>query len=191
MLLILEGVEAVGKTSIARELQNIIPLHTLIKFSGSPKDVNDNSYMRNIYEGCMDLFLALEKQVLILDRFYLSEMVYSQLFKNYDTDYLFDYDYWIKTYTDAKLFYFNASDDALQERLEKKRVEFSRENHPSFDTIKRIQREYIVQLEYLTIPVYWVETDGLTPRQIAERVVSYAGIINDIETAYTDPIKGE
>ena len=82
MIIILEGADGCGKTSVSQLLHNTLPLSTLIKLSGAPKHVNSKEWMMEDYDSSAHFLIELgNKSHIILDRAWPSEWVYAPIFK--------------------------------------------------------------------------------------------------------------
>lgn len=89
---ILEGPRATGKSTVARRLREEIWGSTWINPTGFSDDGQEGlQKIAKYYKGFFDMFASFQKSkevlgdvTFIFDRFFFSEMVYSQLYKEYD-----------------------------------------------------------------------------------------------------------
>lgn len=89
---ILEGPRATGKSTVARRLREEIWGSTWINPTGFSDDGHDGLVkIGAYYKGFFDMFRSMKRNhqelgdvTFIFDRFFFSEMVYSQLYKTYD-----------------------------------------------------------------------------------------------------------
>lgn len=84
---ILEGARGTGKSTLAFKLRQRTPETTLINFTGFHTDGAEGlKKISEYYLTWMKFFFSICKHdsKLVFDRFYFSESVYSNLYKNYD-----------------------------------------------------------------------------------------------------------
>lgn len=111
-IIIIEGQDRVGKTTLIKELRKNIKNYKQLSISySSPPKVDDyHIWFKNHYTKSTELFINLldKNWTVILDRFYIGETVYGPLFRNTDTDYIWEIDkkfennssVWLITITD-------------------------------------------------------------------------------------------
>lgn len=188
MLIIIEGPDGAGKTTLCAELQSLLPLSTLLKLSGSPKHVDTPDYMERVYRSLLPFFehVAVEQHV-ILDRFCLSERVYSKLFKPYEPSYLDDYEAKLASKLNVIQVYLEVSRPVLAERLRRKVTASPHEKHPTIEHAMRVKEVYErVLKEESKLPTLYLNADQDPPRALAERLIDRLGIRPaEMETAYT------
>lgn len=192
MIIIIEGADGVGKTTVAQELQKTIPLSTLIKLSGSPKDVSQRFYMQELYYKIYPfLEFVSEEQHVILDRFTTSERVYSKLFKGYDVSYLDEYEELLDDQMDIIQVYLSLPSEKILERIENKKTESPNEKHPSEDVLGRICGQYYHVIDKETGFTTLLLDADQSPKDIVNDIirkvkfVTGEDLLDEIETAYS------
>lgn len=87
-IVILEGARLSGKSTIARHLRNNVNYSTLINMTGFKETGEEGKdKITRYYRSWVNFFNSLPvggDEVFILDRFAISEVVYSRLYKDYD-----------------------------------------------------------------------------------------------------------
>ncbi len=88
MLLIVEGVDCAGKTWVTHQLLKKLDRTMLIKHgtrpkTGTPEELNE---LKDTYTAMYGIHRDLEQDgmKLIMDRYYPSELIYSNIMRNYD-----------------------------------------------------------------------------------------------------------
>ena len=88
MLIILEGVDCSGKTWMAERLLKQIPNTIIMKHGTKPKSADPKQQMtlKSTYEHMYDMAVLSEAQGfnVIFDRYFLSELVYAPIKRDYD-----------------------------------------------------------------------------------------------------------
>lgn len=148
-LIILEGTRGSGKSTMAQHLRSTIWGSTLI----NPTGFSDDGYegLKKIdayYDALFEMIMALERSkfdhTILLDRFFFSEQVYSQMYKSYD----FTQAFWyylgkLMSIADVKVFLFETSREELEKRLQRNKASL-------FDNIEESADKSIAQqLRYL------------------------------------------
>ena len=97
MKLLLEGIDRLGKSSMAKEVQDKLGYHTyfhcskpekLAKYTGSRIESPERRYQKETFH---NMFKILETDInVIFDRAHLGEVVYSPGIRGYDGDYVFN-----------------------------------------------------------------------------------------------------
>ncbi|MFS1518612.1 hypothetical protein V1503_19425 [Bacillus sp. SCS-151] len=144
-LIILEGARGTGKSTIAFKLRQILKNSTLINFTGFDDDnVEGLDKIKNYYHSWLDLFRKFKwnvpNQIIICDRFFPSEMVYSFLYKSYDFDKEFlDFTNILPTLADEiYLLNFLIEDEKeLNNRLIRDKVPFGKVKESVSETLKQ------------------------------------------------------
>ncbi|WP_259345497.1 hypothetical protein [Priestia aryabhattai] len=88
-LVILEGARGTGKSTAAFKLRQLTKSSTLINFTGFHDDGKEGlqkikDYYYNWFQLLRNMKWKVKDQLIICDRFFPSEMVYSTLYKDYD-----------------------------------------------------------------------------------------------------------
>lgn len=136
MIIIIEGADALGKSTQVQLIKNRFELegktvHILhysnLKFSKNKDDILAAS--KNLYKSVFDLMINNEfntpENILIFDRSYIGEVVYSPIYRNYSGDYVYDIENdFVTNYKFAakntKLILFTDSAEAVIERDKKR-----------------------------------------------------------------------
>lgn len=180
MIIILEGPDGAGKTHVARILNDLLPLSTLIKLSGAPKEVRDPGWMRTAYFSITPFLIEMGRRShVIVDRAWPSEIVYAPIFKGYTADYL---NWWvpnIEKKVDVAYCYLTAPVDELAKRMEQKAVDQPNERHPSADVIEKVVKAYD---EWFGAGVHskarylLYDTSERTPLEVAQAILDDLGL---------------
>ncbi len=181
-ILVIEGTDCVGKTSVVQELQALIPIHNMVKLSAAPEPHMSIEYMNGVYQATIDLVKAAKHNHFIFDRFTTSERVYGWKYRSQKQE---DYEH-LGTYEDqlAVLDGYHVllvgSEKALEARLATKVLSHPNEAHYALKDLVELQDLYIEKTEmYSNFP--WsnqivIETDGKTPREIALEIMEQTGV---------------
>ena len=180
-IIIIEGGELVGKTSVVRALQDMIPYHTLVKLSGYPTSVVSNTEERgmmvakqyNNLGGFISVFSEDKYRTLIFDRYSTTERVmfpesfsYGRMMSSLR----------LMKVMGAKQFILTAPVDILKARYDERRRHNSLENQ-TFHSIIDIHRKYVEESRNTPIDTTLISNDGsYTVQEIAEHIVALAGV---------------
>lgn len=88
-IIIVEGANCTGKSTLSQILQLKIKYSLMVKLAPSPnyfEKLNGN-YEKNMYYQTFELIKSVSENNVILDRYFFSEYVYSQIYKEYTIDY--------------------------------------------------------------------------------------------------------
>lgn len=183
MILIIEAVDAAGKTTTVTELNKLIPLSVMLKLSGAPKKIDTQEHMKSIYYSLPPFFDAVSKDhTVVLDRFCLSERIYSSMFKSYIPDYIDEYEAELVEKYDIVQVLIHPTLEVLKSRLETKRIQNPNEKQPDLDTLLYIRGEYLkTVLNNYTIPsqLFVVNDVATTPREIATSIAKSFNLLPD------------
>jgi deoxyguanosine kinase len=186
--IIIEGARGVGKSSVTKILREKTTNSTLINFTGFNEDGMEGLIKVNeYYAHWMSFFKSLKESgqdmTFIHDRFYLSEMVYSLLYKKYS----FEVSYNTlnsmieESFDDVVLVLLTLDDRNIKKRLK------SRDKEKLFGKEEESARQSMIQqsmyLNLLSGPfsdecypknlkIHYVDTVGKTPEKIAEEILS-------------------
>ena len=180
-ILVIEGTDCVGKTSVVQELQALIPRHNMVKLSAAPEPHMNIEYMKGVYQATIDLVNAAKYNHFIFDRFTTSERVYGWKHRSQNQE---DYDH-LGTYEDqlAELGGYHVlligSRMTLEARLATKVLSHPNEAHYALEELVELQRLYLEKMWNSSFP--WsnqvvIETDGKTPREIALEIMRQTGV---------------
>ena len=91
-IIIFEGANCTGKSSISQLLHLKIRYSLFLKLAPSPLyfEKNNGEYEKNIYYSAFDFIKNTTQNTIILDRFFYSEYIYSEMYKSYKIGYLKD-----------------------------------------------------------------------------------------------------
>lgn len=143
---ILEGARGTGKTTLAQKLRQTTSNSTLINFTGFNQDGEEGlRRVTDYYKAFMGMFLRLAKHdsKFIFDRFFFSEMVYSQLYKNYDfedvyKELLFDLEVLAHHGAKINILYLTVNEkEELKRRLIRDKVSFFNVDENVEETLKQ------------------------------------------------------
>ncbi len=90
MIIIAEGSDLAGKTTLLHQLMKDLPRAYLFKYNTRPADDSFKERKRildlywEMWRGLMAAQHSNEKTILLLDRYYVSEAVYGPIMRNYD-----------------------------------------------------------------------------------------------------------
>lgn len=110
--LMFEGVDCVGKTSIIKEFNNKFPEYGIIKMSAP----NSKMYAIRQYTAMAERLKV--EQGLILDRGFISELVYAPIYRSYQANYI--YTLINKIVESTILVYVTADEEVIKERFDNK-----------------------------------------------------------------------
>lgn len=88
-LIILEGPRTVGKSTVAQKLRSKMFGSTLINLTGFSEDEGSGWERITKYHNSIMDMLALTDELFILDRSFISELIYSDLYKSYNFEFNF------------------------------------------------------------------------------------------------------
>jgi deoxyguanosine kinase len=151
-LIILEGARTTGKSTVAQILRQTLPSSTLINMTGYKDDgFYGKMKILEYYNAFVQYISMLSKEhTIILDRMFISEMVYSNLYKSYDFSY--DFDILLnRLFNDGhiiKLFFFQVNEDSIEERLKRDKFDDFSKIGDSVEQIVRQQNEYKSIIKY-------------------------------------------
>ncbi|MCA1027037.1 hypothetical protein LCM23_13125 [Cytobacillus kochii] len=148
-IIILEGARGTGKSSVSFQLRQHLPHSTLINFTGFNESGEEGlNKITTYYDSWLELFRQMKSgikdQVIICDRFFFSERVYSALYKDYDFSKIFKiYSMLLPTLADELFIYnFTIHDEKeLTKRLQRDKIPFSSIKESVEETLKQ-QKEY-------------------------------------------------
>lgn len=184
-IIILEGADYTGKTTVSRVLQNLIPNHAYIKLS-QPKDLTGQDRVEalyNTFKATAQLCEAMPNNHIIIDRFTTSEKVYGPMFKGFQ---LSDYESFTAVERHmarlgAHHFLLVAGDDAMRLRYQAKVREFPNEKHVDPDMAIKVQDAYLRLYQsdhtgYIMDHDHLINTNNYAPVQVAYSVLNHTGI---------------
>lgn len=173
MNIVIEGCDAIGKgTQIAlieKEFEKLAAAVHIIHYSNIKLDTNDAikvaSQIR--YREMFKLMSSVpDNNVLIFDRSHIGESVYSPMYRNYNGDFVFDFekDYVKREHPETKLIVFTDTPEAVIER-DKKRgdgLSFSLDVDKKKQELEAFERAYNMSC----LDKKLIHLNGRTPEQI-------------------------
>lgn len=143
MLIIVEGVDCTGKTWVATQLVKKLENAYLLKYGYKPRSnlVEERARLQDVYETVLSLYFELENHggILILDRYFPSELIYSLVKRGYEALEAF---YFIQLEERIKalphlLIYVSASLSKIEERIIQRG-----EDYVSMEDIPKLMKRY-------------------------------------------------
>lgn len=185
---IIEGTRGSGKSTVARKMRDKIPEMTLINFTG----FHDDGYegMKKVYRYYINWISTLhgfckEDIKLICDRFFFSEQVYSQLYKDYDFTERFNFlskELFVLSQIglDVDIVFLKVEDEEiLQQRLMRDKVPFGKAQENAKESLRQQEGYESVfndfYMKYVgngTIRLHTIITDNLSPEEVEAKVAN-------------------
>ncbi|UUV47088.1 thymidylate kinase [Bacillus phage vB_BanS-Thrax5] len=185
---IIEGTRGSGKSTVARKMRDKISEMTLINFTG----FHDDGYegMKKVYRYYINWISTLhgfckEDIKIICDRFFFSEQVYSQLYKDYDfTD---RYNFLAKELfvlsqigLDVDIVFLKVEEEEiLQQRLMRDKVAFAEVAENAKESLRQQEGYekvfndfYMKHVGNGTIRLHTIITDNLSPEEVEAKVAN-------------------
>lgn len=187
---IIEGCRGTGKSTIASRLRQTTSETTLINFTGFHADGEEGlSKVLVYYKSFLQMFnrLSAHDSKFIFDRFFFSEMIYSQLYKDYDfTDCYFDLLDNLELLTQIgvkiNIFYLTINDEEeLRNRLMRDKVPFGKAEESVRESLRQ-QTLYSILFDSLyenraiknsNLNIYEIDTSGLTTDEIYNEILQF------------------
>jgi thymidylate kinase len=142
-VIILEGPRCVGKSTIARAIREKIPEITLVNATGYHLD-NEEGRKKIIdyYYSWMNMINSLSNTghdiTFVFDRFFFTERVFSELYKEYTFDYYDMFCEWLTDVAEVDILFFTIDNvDELKERLNRDKVPFGKAEESVVETLKQ------------------------------------------------------
>lgn len=168
MIIILEGIDKSGKTSVIQDLEKDVLVNSIVwKVHNKPKTGNrrDQDKIWTAYSELFHQALATHKKInVVFDRSYPSELVYSQVKRRYDAFY--DLRWWELDKSlkdDVVLIYCYAPEEEL-----KKRFFLTGEKHLTESEFPKILGRYDWFLQRTKLPTLKLDTTKSRSENIAE-----------------------
>jgi thymidylate kinase len=186
-LIILEGGRGTGKSTIARAIREKVSEITLINPTGFHDDGAEGhekiaEYYWNWYE-----FLKTMKyhdSTFVFDRFFFSERVFSELYKDYD----FSNDYRHLVFNLKRMamqvdviFFTIEDEEELKGRLLRDKVPFGKAEESVAETIKQqnlyktIMQDFTIKHTYDNVKFHHVDTTRKTLSEIEKEIIEIVG----------------
>lgn len=173
-VLIFEGCDASGKTTIQEILREIIR-HAFLIHTSAPVKGNSKEYFYNLLDKLTD-FASIINQPLFFDRFHVGELVYGSIFRPETIDdavkeKMFRLEERLAE-KEAKMVYITASPDTIVNRLKKRGDWYVQ---PS--DVQRILDKYEQMLAKSRLPIFRLDTTSdYTPVDIKNLVLFSYGL---------------
>lgn len=188
-LVVLEGSRGVGKTTLARAIRDKIPEITLVNPTGFHLDgVEGFSKISEYYHNWFSFLDSMYEHdsIMVFDRFFFSEMVYSKLYKDYDFSNQFDYLarnlHKVAEKIDV-IFLTIGDEDELSERLVRDKVPFGKAKESVDETLRQQERYSKVFDEFSKISDYrdninfnTIDTTGKTTGELEQEIFNILGV---------------
>jgi thymidylate kinase len=165
MLLIVEGLDAVGKSTVAQKLAYKFE-YPIIHGSSFELAEKDND---GLFKHFNDLSLANRG---VFDRYIWSNLTYAQLFRDYSiitSDQQLEIESKIRN--KSKVFYLYAEIEEIKSRLKKRGDEYIDETQ-----IEAIAEKYEEVLATSTLDIVRIDTTGKTSNQVFEEILDEIGV---------------
>jgi thymidylate kinase len=180
-LVIFEGARGTGKSTVARAIRQKIPEITLVNPTGFHADGEDGfSKIVHYYDAWTGMvhFLKGHNSTFVFDRFFFTERVFSELYKEYGEDFKIDYDIYLRTIAesaDVDILFFTIDDEEeLGQRLTRDKVPFGKVEESVAETFKQqeLYRNIMndISKKYSKIKIHTVNTTGKTPDEVETEV---------------------
>lgn len=180
-IIVLEGTEAVGKTSVSHVLQRLLPNHMYLKLSQPNGLKGDDRFytLLRTFKYSLDLLGVAYTNNAILDRYTMSERVYGPLYHGFTPKQYRAFDaieLLLQTYRGHQIL-LTAERDTIRERLIQKAAQFPNEKHLNLDNVLRVQERYLeVAKSHSAIPTLIIPTDDRTPFEVAAEILDKVGL---------------
>jgi len=165
MILLFEGCDCVGKTSIINELKKYLQKNSVYKhFSNPPTCKNEMIFNRIQYLNEIHLMNMYKYEVnFIYDRFYFGELVYAPIYRGYTIDYQ-DFIEGQLNDLNAILVYVYCNEDIIHKRFDNKFI--------GQDDIKFILNKYSIELAKSKMNnIIYINTSNKTSEQCAKELL--------------------
>lgn len=175
-VLIFEGCDGTGKTTIQEVLRNIIR-HAFLIHTSAPKKGNPKEYYYNILNRLLKVVEVLNQPV-FFDRFHIGEIVYGSIFRTETMDSLMEKTIFqledVLQNKDARIIYVTASPQIIAKRLHDRGDWYVKESD-----IERILNRYEEVLKKSKLPIYRLDTTNNYTAEDIKNLVLFAYGIND------------
>lgn len=190
-IIILEGSEYVGKTSVGHILQKLIPNHVYIKLS-QPLNLTGRERVEsllNTFTQAVKLCESVNNNV-ILDRFTTSERVYGPLYHGFSKDIYWRFDHLERKLSNlgAHHFILCAQEEDFLERWKAKTIAFPNEQHICPIEAIKVQENYLLalhELKYDKGHTHLLDTTKQTPELVAKTVIELSQLNYLLESGVT------
>lgn len=178
-IIIIEGGELTGKTSVVRALQDMIPYHTLIKLSGIPTNRYGIEERARLVSQQYDLMVPIinkfsqgKLRTLIFDRYVLSEAILNN--PSYRLGNMKVFDNHAKQCS-VKQFILTADNEELGRRYLTRTSNNNLEKQ-SYKSIIELNSKYKGYRDYTSIDTELIDCTGKTITEVAKLIIIKAGI---------------
>jgi deoxyguanosine kinase len=141
-VVILEGSRGVGKSTVARAIREKIPEITLVNPTGYHLDGKEGKdKIVKYYYAWLNMInnLSSHDSTFVFDRFFFTERVFSELYKEYDfSDYYLMFLKWLCNVAEVDIIFFTIdNNDELKNRLTRDKVPFGKVEESTTETLKQ------------------------------------------------------
>lgn len=163
MMIIFEGSDCVGKTSLINEFTKLLPKGKVVQkhYSSPPKIANQHDYCRDEYFSEIERIAPYNKDVtFVYDRFFFGERIYAPIYRGYYPDYNDDIEKELND-LDAILVHVTAKPETVKKRFD---GIFIKEQD-----IPKIIESYYYEIGKSTLNnIITIETDYRLPEDLAD-----------------------
>jgi thymidylate kinase len=187
-LILCEGVRGAGKSETTGRLRQILPSSTLINFTGFKEDGSigkDKVY--GYYDAFLTLFETLSKEdhsyTFICDRIFLSEIVFSKLYKNYTFEGYNLLKRLLSNNIHIDIFHLMVNSKEIPNRLNREKKDHFASIAESVVEIERQKSEYDNVFKWLNefkklygwtnLRIYDIDTSFITSSEVVDSIKSY------------------
>lgn len=172
MIVLIEGIDKAGKTTIVNRLKQIFPSAIFCKNSFKPEgaDPYDIGRMTGIYLGIYQLAKQSKDQLIFLDRGHITEIVYGRIKRGYDSLQYFNWEHYekeLKKY--MKVIHVSAPVSVIQDRFIKEKEEYL-----VADEINKILTEYDIYMNNTSLSSIRIFGNNDKESNIAE-IIKFIG----------------
>lgn len=191
MIVILEGADGVGKSTVAKMLNEQLPFSYLLKLTGAPKHVQTQDWVKRTYDSIIPFLIACgNKSHIIVDRAWPSEAVYAPLFKEYKPDYIDNLVDAIHSLAPTHYVFMYASPETLAFRMQVKIDSRPYEKHQDIKAIEKIQESYKQWFAKLKAGypnnVHDVDVTNMRAVEVVDWIMKELDIVpKEVETSYS------
>lgn len=182
-IIIVEGAQGVGKTTVTNILRDSIPYTNLMRLTGNnTKGEEAKSQMEALFTNLLRMFrgVASHNHNFILDRFFFSDEVFAKLYKGYKVDsntlyrklweLTFDYDIYV--------FHLICSPEEMGNRLRREKPNYQDVSFSMKESLRQ-EEEYATCFNelrnYKGIVVHSIDTSEHTSEQVATIIKELSG----------------
>ena len=165
MLILVEGVDKSGKSSLIKELSQLLN-YPIIKNSYKPRE-RSPEFIAGVYAGIYRSLLSCYTGDIILDRSHITEVVYGRVIRDYDALLIKNWYIFEQNHLQSKavLFYMTASEDRLKERFERENEEYVKVGQ-----IRRLQAAYSKYIGLSSLSTFQLSSENSMSYNLAKAI---------------------